>query len=106
MVTNPTSIHEDVGSIPSLVQWVKGSGSAISCGVGRRHSSDPALLWLSLWPATAASIYPLAWEFSYTAGMALKRQKKKISFFALAFISLTLLCPGVLCLGFSYFELA
>ena len=31
MVTNPTSVHGDSGSIPGLTQWVKGSGAAVSC---------------------------------------------------------------------------
>ena len=31
-LTNPASIHEDVGSVPGLTQW--GSGVAVSCGVG------------------------------------------------------------------------
>ena len=54
VITNPTSIHKDAGSIPSLTQWVGGSGLAMSCGVGHRCSSDPVLLWcvgrwLQLW---------------------------------------------------------
>ena len=45
-LTNPTRNHEAMGSIPALAQWVKGSGVAVSCGVGCRCGSDLALLLL------------------------------------------------------------
>ena len=49
----------------------------MSCGVGCRHGSDPALLWLWHGPAAAAQIRPLAWELPYASGVALKWKKKK-----------------------------
>ena len=49
----------------------------MSWGVGRRHGSDLALLWLWLWPAAVAPIRPLAGEYLYAAGAALKKKKKK-----------------------------
>ena len=54
---NPTSIHEDTGLIPGLVQRVK----------------DPVWLWCRL--VAAGPIGPLAWELPYGSGAALKRQK-------------------------------
>ena len=46
----------------------------MSCGVGRRHSSDLMLLWHRL--ATIAPIRPLAWEPPYAVGVALAKKKK------------------------------
>jgi len=73
---NPTSIHEDVCLIIGLAQWVKGSGVAVSCGVGRRSSSDSMLLWpWCRWAATGP-IWALAWQLSDATHVAIKRKKK------------------------------
>ena len=48
----------------------------MSCDVGCRRGSDPALwLWRRL--ACVAPIQPLDWEPPYTSGVALKQTKKK-----------------------------
>ena len=49
----------------------------MSCGIGRRHSSDPALLWLWCEPVATAQIRPLAWETPNATGVALEKIKKK-----------------------------
>ena len=54
------------------------NGLTLSPGVGRRHGSDPELLWLWHRPAARAPIGPLAWELPYAAGAALKKIKIKI----------------------------
>ena len=56
-VKNPTSIHEDAGSIPHFCGGVQPQVSLL---------------------AAAALIGPLTWELPYAAGMALKRKKKKV----------------------------
>ena len=48
----------------------------MNCAVGRRHSSDPLLLWGRL--AAVALIQPLTWELLCAAGVALESKKRKI----------------------------
>ena len=73
-VTNLTSNHEDADSVPGLAQWIKGSGVAMSCGVGCKHGSDLAL-WCK--PAATALIRLLAWELPYAMDAVLKKQTNK-----------------------------
>ena len=49
----------------------------MSCGVGHRHGSDSALLWLWHRPVATALIRPLAWEPLYAAGTALEKREQK-----------------------------
>ena len=49
----------------------------MSCGVGHRRGSYPALLWLWHRLVATAPIGSLVWEPPYVAGVALKSKKKK-----------------------------
>ena len=49
-----------------------------SCGVGRRCSSDPKLLWLWCRPAAVVLIGPPSLETSICQGCGPKRKKKKV----------------------------
>ena len=59
---------------PRLLGW--GSGIAVSCMVGHRHSSYLMLLCLWRGSATVALVQTLAWEPPCAIGVALKRKIK------------------------------
>ena len=52
------------------------SGVAVSSGVRRRHSLDPALRWLWHKLAATSLLQPLAWALPYATGAALKSKKQ------------------------------
>ena len=62
------------------MQWIKVSGIAMSCGVGRRHGSNMVLrqLWYRL--AAAAPVWSLDWETPYGVDVVLKKTKKKVAY--------------------------
>ena len=49
----------------------------MSCGVGLRCSSDPAVLWLWCRPVVTAPVGPLAWDPPYAMGAAIKKKTKR-----------------------------
>ena len=55
----------------------QGCGVAMTCGIGHRCGSDPALLWLWRRQAAPAPTRPLAWKPLYAVGMALKDKKER-----------------------------
>ena len=79
MIPSSTSLQNSTG-VPIVAQQYRTLASLsgvrlripVSCGVGCKRGSDPALLWPWCRPVATASIQPLAWEPPYIAGVALK----------------------------------
>ena len=73
------NVHEDVCSIPDLAHWVKDLILLQTAG----WFSNAAWIWhccgCGIGRLAAASMQPLAQEFPYAAGVAVKRKTKHLS---------------------------
>ena len=89
-VISTQSIQQPFLGVPVAAQWKRirlgtmasrsvggGSGVAMSCGVGGRRGSDPALPWLWCRPAAVALIRPPNLGTSICRGCSPKKDKKK-----------------------------
>ena len=83
---NPTRNDEVAGSIPGLAQWVKDLASAMRYGLGHKHSSDLALLWVWCRLATVAPVRTPSLGTSICRGYGSKKKdKKEVTFIASTF---------------------
>ena len=69
-IMNPTSIREDAGYIPGLIQWVGDQASPWAVVWVTDGAWVPTLLWLCCRSAAAAPIQPvIAQELPYVTGV-------------------------------------
>ena len=73
--TNPTSIHEDVGSIPGLALWVR-IQIGLSCGVGYRRGLRSRVAMAMVQSGGYSSDATLSLGTSYAMGAPLKNKNK------------------------------